>query len=194
MSLVAPETDRRNFLPWLAIAITLVAVAFQLHYQGRLWLCSCGRFLLWVGDAWSSDTSQHLLDPYSFTHVLHGFVFYWLMLWFAPRLSRVWQLWLAVAAEAVWEVVENSEFIIQRYREGTAALGYSGDTVVNSLGDIVMCGFGFVLARYLGFGRSLTLFVAVEVVLLFWIRDSLLLNVVMLIYPIEWIKQWQAGF
>ena len=181
-------------MPWLAIGITLVAVAFQLHYQGRLWQCSCGRFLLWVGDAWSSDTSQHLLDPYSFTHVLHGFVFYWLMLWFAPRLSRVWQLWLAVAAEAVWEVVENSEFIIQRYREGTAALGYSGDTVVNSLGDIVMCGFGFVLARYLGFGRSLTLFVAVEVVLLFWIRDSLLLNVVMLIYPIEWIKQWQAGF
>ena len=181
-------------MPWLAIAIILVAVAFQLHYQGRLWLCSCGRFLLWVGDAWSSDTSQHLLDPYSFTHVLHGFVFYWLMLWFAPRLSRVWQLWLAVAAEAVWEVVENSEFIIQRYREGTAALGYSGDTVVNSLGDIVMCGFGFVLARYLGFGRSLTLFVAVEVVLLFWIRDSLLLNVVMVIYPIEWIKQWQAGF
>ena len=186
--------ERRHLWPWLAIAITLAAVTFQLHYQGRLWLCSCGRFLLWVGDAWSSDTSQHLLDPYSFTHVLHGFVFYWLMLWFAPRLSRVWQLWLAVAAEAVWEVVENSEFIIQRYREGTAALGYSGDTVVNSLGDIVMCGFGFVLARYLGFGRSLTLFVAVEVVLLFWIRDSLLLNVVMLIYPIEWIKQWQAGF
>ncbi len=193
MSLVAPETDRRNLLPWLAIAITLVAVAFQLHYQGRLWQCSCGRFLLWVGDAWSSDTSQHLLDPYSFTHVLHGFVFYWLMLWFAPRLSWSWQLWLAVAAEAVWEVVENSEFVIQRYREA-GALGYSGDTVVNSLGDIAMCGFGFMLARYLGFIRSLVLFIAVEVVLLFWIRDSLLLNVVMLIYPVEWIQQWQAGY
>ncbi len=193
MSLVAPETDRRNLWPWLAIAITLVAVAFQLHYQGRLWQCSCGRFLLWVGDAWSSDTSQHLLDPYSFTHVLHGFVFYWLMLWFAPRLSWSWQLWLAVAAEAVWEVVENSEFVIQRYREA-GALGYSGDTVVNSLGDIAMCGFGFMLARYLGFIRSLVLFIAVEVVLLFWIRDSLLLNVVMLIYPVEWIQQWQAGY
>lgn len=193
MSLVAPETDRRNLWPWLAIAITLVAVAFQLHYLGRLWQCSCGRFLLWVGDAWSSDTSQHLLDPYSFTHVLHGFVFYWLMLWFAPRLSWSWQLWLAVAAEAVWEVVENSEFVIQRYREA-GALGYSGDTVVNSLGDIAMCGFGFMLARYLGFIRSLVLFIAVEVVLLFWIRDSLLLNVVMLIYPVEWIQQWQAGY
>ena len=192
MGLVTPESDRKNLWPWLAIAITLVAVAFQLHYQGRLWLCSCGQFFLWVGEAWSSDTSQHLLDPYSFTHALHGFIFCWLVGWFVPRLSRAWQLWLAVTAEAVWEVVENSEFVIQRYREA-GALGYYGDTVVNSLGDIVMCGFGFVLARYLGFGRSLALFVAVEVVLLLWIRDSLLLNVLMLIYPVEGIQQWQAG-
>lgn len=188
------QTDRRSVWPWLAIVATLGAAAFQLHYQGRLWLCSCGQFFLWVGEAWSSDTSQHLFDPYSFTHVLHGFIFCWLIGWFAPRLSWAWQLWLAVAAEAVWEVVENSELVIQRYREGTAALGYFGDTIVNSLGDILMCGFGFVLARYLGFGRSLVLFVAVEVMLLFWIRDSLLLNVVMLIYPVEWIKQWQAGY
>ena len=155
-------------------------------------MCSCDQFFLWVGEAWSSDTSQHLLDPYSFTHVLHGVVLFWLISWFAPRLSWVWQLWLAVAAEAVWEVVENSEYVIQRYREG-GALGYFGDTIVNSLGDIVMCGLGFILARYLGFGRSLALFVAVEVTLLFWIRDSLLLNVLMLIYPVEWIQQWQAS-
>jgi hypothetical protein len=194
VGLVASESDRRSIWPWLAIAVTLAAAIFQLHYQGRLWLCSCGRFFLWVGEARSSDTSQHLLDPYSFTHVLHGFVFYWLIGWFAPRLSWAWQLWLAVTAEAVWEVIENSDFVIQRYREGTAALGYFGDTVVNSLGDITMCGLGFVLARYLGFGRSLALFVTTEVVLLFWIRDSLLLNILMLIYPVEWIKQWQAGY
>lgn len=175
------------------MAATLVAVTFQLHYQGRLWLCSCGRFFLWVGEAWSSDTSQHLLDPYSFTHVLHGFVFFWLIGWLAPRLSWIWQLWLAVAAEAVWEVIENSDFVIQRYREA-GALGYFGDTIVNSLGDIVMCGFGFVLARYLGFVRSLVLFVAVEAVLLLWIRDSLVLNIIVLVYPVEWIQQWQAGF
>ncbi len=186
------QLDRRSLWPWLAIAITLTAVTFQLHYQGRLWLCSCGRFLPWVGEAWGSDTSQHLLDPYSFTHVLHGFVFCWLIGWFAPRLPWPWQLWLAVAIEAVWEAVENSEFVIQRYREA-GVLGYFGDTIVNSLGDIAMCGFGFVLARYLGFVRSLALFVAVEVVLLFWIRDSLVLNVVMLIYPVEGIEQWQAG-
>jgi hypothetical protein len=188
------QTDRRSLWPWLAIVTTLGAAVFQLHYQGRLWLCSCGQFFLWVGEAWSSDTSQHLFDPYSFTHVLHGFIFCWLVIWFAPRLWWAWQLWLTVAAEAVWEVVENSEFVIQRYREGTAALGYFGDTIVNSLGDIVMRGFGFVLARYLRFVRSLALFVTVEVVLLFWIRDSLLLHVVMLIYQVEGIKQWQAGY
>jgi hypothetical protein len=192
VGLVASESDRRSIWPWLAIAVTLAAAIFQLHYQGRLWLCSCGRFFLWVSDARSSNTSQHLFDPYSFTHVLHGFIFCWLIGLLAPRLWWAWQLWLAVAAEAVWEVIENSDFVIQRYREA-GTLGYFGDTIVNSLGDIVMCGFGFVLARYLGFVRSLALFVMVEVVLLFWIRDSLVLNVVMLIYPVEWIKQWQAG-
>ncbi len=193
MSLVASGADKRSIWPWLAIVLTLVAVTFQLYYQGRLWLCSCGQFLLWVGEARSSNTSQHLLDPYSFTHVLHGFVFFWLLGWFAPRLSWTWWLWLAITVEAVWEVIENSNFVIQRYRE-VGALGYFGDTIVNSLGDIAMCGFGFALARYLGFVRSLALFVAVEVVLLFWIRDSLVLNVVALIYPIEWIEQWQAGY
>ncbi len=187
------QLDRRSLWPCLAIAITLMAIVFQLHYQGRLWLCSCGQFFLWVGEARSSDTSQHLLDPYSFTHVLHGVVFYWLLMLSVPHLWWLWQLWLAVAAEAAWEVVENSDFVIQRYREA-GALGYFGDTIVNSLGDIAMCGFGFVLARYLGFVRSLVLFVAVEVVLLFWIRDSLLLNVLVLIYPVEWVKQWQASF
>ena len=192
-SLLKAASERRNLWPWLAVAIILAAVTFQLHYQGRSWLCSCGRFFLWVGEARSFDTSQHLFDPYSFTHVLHGVFFCWLLMLFAPRLWWPWQLWLAVAAEAVWEVIENSDFVIQRYREA-GVLGYFGDTIVNSLGDIAMCGCGFVLARYLGFGRSLALFVAVEVVLLFWIRDSLVLSVVMLVYPVEEIEQWQAGY
>ncbi|HVF03195.1 MAG TPA: DUF2585 family protein, partial [Rubrobacteraceae bacterium] len=91
--------------------------------------------------------------------------------WCAPRLSRAWQLWSVVAAEAVWEVVENSQFVTQRYREA-GALGYFGDTVINSVGDIVMCGFGFVLAKHFGFRRALAMFVAVGVMLLFWIRDA----------------------
>ena len=179
--------------PWLVGVAVLAAAVFQLRSQGRLWLCACGYVLPWSGDAWSADNSQHLFDPYSFTHVLHGFLFWWLLSWALPRVPVAWRLCLAVALEALWEVVENSNFVIERYREATQALGYRGDTVVNSLGDILMCALGFLLARRIGWRRSLVLFVLMEVVLLVWIRDSLLLNILMLLYPVEGIKAWQAG-
>jgi len=179
--------------PWFAILVTVGVAVIQLHSQGRLWWCACDRLLVWVGNAWSADTSQHLLDPYSFSHVLHGFLFYWLLALVLPHLSTAWQLWLAIVIEALWEVVENTNFVIQRYREATAALGYQGDTIVNSLGDILTCGLGFLLAWRFGFRRTLALFVLVEAVLLFWIKDNLLLNVMMLVYPIEAIKAWQVG-
>jgi hypothetical protein len=108
-------------------------------------------------------------------------------------MSAVWQLWLAVSIEALWEVVENSEFVIRRYREETAALGYHGDTIVNSLSDILVCGLGFVLARRLGLCRTLALFAVTEIALAIWIRDNLTLNILMLIYPIDAIKEWQAA-
>jgi hypothetical protein len=133
------------------------------------------------------------LDPYSFTHLLHGFLFCGLIALIAPRLRGAWQLWLAVSMEAAWEAVENSRFVIERYREETAALGYQGDTIVNSLADILLCATGFVLARRLGFRRTLALFVVTEVALAVWIRDNLSLNVLMLIYPIEAVKEWQAA-
>jgi len=117
----------------------------------------------------------------------------WIVALIAPRLSAVWQLWLAVSIEAVWEVLENSEFVIRRYREQTAALGYHGDTIVNSLSDILVCGLGFVVAHHLGFRRTFALFVLTEVTLALWIRDNLTLNVLMLIYPIEAVKEWQAA-
>jgi hypothetical protein len=183
----------KRTLPWLAIVVVLAGTVYQLRSQGRLWWCSCDYVLLWSGDAWSSDNSQHLLDPYSFTHVLHGFVLCGLLALIIPRLSPVWQLWLAVSIEAGWEVLENSEFVIQRYRQETAALGYHGDTIVNSLGDILVCGLGFVLARNLGLRHTLGLFVGIEIALAFWIRDSLLLNIIMLVYPIDAIKEWQAA-
>lgn len=183
----------RKVLPWLAIAVVLVGTAYQLRSQGRLWLCSCDYLLIWSGDPWSSDNSQHFLDPYSFTHVLHGFLFCGLLALMTPRLSAVWRLWLAISIEALWEVVENTEFVIQRYREQTAALGYQGDTVVNSLADILLCGLGFVLARHLGLRRTFALFVVTEVALAIWIRDNLSLNILMLIYPIDAVKEWQAA-
>lgn len=182
----------QGYLAGLAIVVTCALAAYLLDQQGRLWLCACGRVLLWAGDIWSSDNSQHLFDPYSFTHILHGFVFFWVAAWLLPKLPFNWQLWLAILVEASWEVAENSEAIIQRYREATLALGYNGDTIINSLSDILLCGVGFVLARYLGFRRTLALFILTEVVLVLWIRDSLLLNVLMLLYPIDAIRVWQT--
>jgi hypothetical protein len=180
-------------LPWFAILVVLLGTALILRSQGRLWWCSCDYLLVWSGDPWSSDNSQHLLDPYSFTHLLHGFLLCGLLTLLVPRLSTVWRLWLAVTIEAVWEVVENSEFVIRRYREETAALGYHGDTIVNSLGDILVCGLGFVVAQRLGFRRAFVVFLVTEVTLAILIRDNLTLNIVMLIHPIEAIKEWQAA-
>jgi hypothetical protein len=148
--------------------------------------------LLWAGDVWSSDNSQHWLDPYSFTHILHGFFFFWLIVGLLPRLSFAWQLWFGLLIEGIWEVVENSAAIIERYRAVTVSLGYTGDTIVNSLADIAVCGLGFWLARQLGWRRTLAIFIVVEVVLLVWIRDGLLLNLLMLIYPIDAVRTWQS--
>jgi hypothetical protein len=175
------------------MAAVLALAAYQLRRQGRSWWCACGRPDLWTPDAYGPHNSQHLFDPYTFTHILHGIVFCGVLAWALPRLAPAWRLCLAVAAEALWEVVENSAFVIERYRAATAALGYEGDTVANSLGDIVSTAVGFVLARYLGPWCSLALFVATEVLLLITIRDSLLLNVLMLVFPVEGIRAWQAG-
>ncbi len=107
-------------------------------------------------------------------------------------MSAGWRFFFAVALESLWEVVENSRYVIQRYRETTAALGYEGDSIVNSLGDVAACAFGFLLARRLGFARSVALFIVIELLLLVWIRDSLVLNIIMLIFPLNSIKEWQA--
>ena len=116
------------------------------------------------------------------------------MAWLAPRLSINWRFVIAVSIEALWEIIENSAFIINRYRTATIALGYNGDTIINSLSDIVVCSLGFWLAFYLGFRRSLVLFVVMEIILLIWIRDSLILNILMLIYPIDAVRAWQMGY
>lgn len=175
----------------LAVFAAFAAAAVLLRLEGRLWICACGKFMIWSGNTCSSDNSQHFLDPYSFTHVLHGFLFFWLITWFVPRLQSNWQLTLAVAIESLWEVFENTNFIIDRYRSQTAALGYTGDTVVNSFGDIACCLLGFIIARRLGLRRSLVVFAALELILIVWIRDSLLLEILMLILPLDAIKAAQ---
>lgn len=176
--------------PLLAVVAILSATAFQLHHQGRLWICACGpRF--WSGNTCSSENSQQFLDPYSFTHVLHGMVYFIVLKLLLPRVRPLWRLCLAIAFAAGWEVLENTNFIINRYREATAALGYTGDTVVNSLGDILCGALGFMIARSFGWRRSVILFVATEIVLLVWIRDGLTLNVIMLVHPIQALRVWQ---
>jgi len=188
------ETSRPKSRTLLvAAAAVLAAAVFVLRAQGRHWLCDCGRFRLWVGDAWGAETSQQLFDPYTFTHVLHGLAFAGLLALTLPRVEPRTRLLLAVAAEALWEVVENTDFVIRRYREATAALGYTGDTIVNSLGDVAACAVGFLVARRLGWLRSIALAAATEIVLLFWIKDSLILNIILLLYPSEKIRAWQAG-
>lgn len=184
---------RGAVLPGLTTALVLLVAALQLRFQGRSWWCSCGHWRPWAGDIWTSHNSQHFADPYSFTHVLHGLVLCGVLAWTCARLPEVWRFFVVIVMETAWEIFENTEFVIQRYREATLALGYTGDTIANSLGDVVFCGIGFVFERYLGFRRSVALFLLTDAALLLWIRDSLVLNVVMLIWPVEAIKEWQLG-
>ena len=123
--------------------------------------------------------------------MLHGVLLFWVIYWLVPRWQRLAQLLLATALEAAWEVFENTNFIIERYRTATAALGYNGDTVVNSFGDLVCCIAGFAIAQRLGFKRSLIVFAVFELILIVWIHDSLLLEILMLVAPVEIIKAWQ---
>ncbi len=179
--------------PALALLAILALHVTLLRGEGRLWWCACGRPDLWWGDIYSAHNSQHLFDPYSFTHVLHGVVLCGLLALLMPRRAAAWRFCLAVGLEVVWEVFENTDFVIDRYRTVTASLGYHGDTVANSLGDVLCCAAGFLLARRLGPWRSLVLFVAVEVALILWIRDSLTLEILMLLWPAGAIKRWQTG-
>ena len=185
------KSTKTRFLPPILIVLSFGLAALQLHRQGRGWWCDCRAF--WTSDAWGSLTSQTFLDPYSFTHLLHGFMFAGLLLLVSRKMPTSWRLCIAIALEAIWELLENTNAVIDRYREATASLGYRGDTVMNSMGDIVCCGVGLLIARKLGWLRSLPIFIATEIVLLFWIRDSLILEIIMLVHPFDTIKTWQLG-
>jgi len=176
------------------VATGIVAVtAVALFAMGRIWWCGCGSPVLWSWDVWSKHNSQHLIDPYSFSHVLHGLLFYGATsLLLRGRLLGL-RLVVALLLESAWEIFENTPMVIQRYREATISLDYYGDSIVNSMGDIAACALGFVLASKLPTRVSILGFVTVEIVMLLWIRDSLTLNVLMLIHPVEGIKIWQAG-
>jgi hypothetical protein len=188
------EKYRKNFIyPTSAMVILIILMIVALYFQGRVWWCKVGDLSPWSGDIWTAHNSQHFFDPYTFTHILHGILFFWIADLIFREMPLRWKFFLVVLVESVWEGLENSNFIIERYRAVTVSLDYYGDSILNALADVLSCAFGAVLAYKLKFWRSLAYLVLTEILLLVWIRDNLTLNVIMLIYPIEAIKKWQVG-
>lgn len=183
----------RKYLPHATAIIVVVAAALTLRWMGRSWAAPDGTFGFWSGDVNIQFNSQRLFDLYTFTHVIHGLGFYALLRFAFPRIAISFRLSVAVFMESAWEVLENTPLIINRYREATFALGYFGDSIVNSMGDIFACIIGFALARRLPVWASILIFLAIETALLFVIRDSLLLNILLLVYPADSIRDWQLG-
>lgn len=178
----------------IAGCLTVVLMTAVIEWaMGRSLLGPDGAFGWWEGSIWSSENSQRVADAYSFSHIAHGILFFaglWLV---AGRVPLKVRFLIAVALEAGWEVLENSPLIINRYREATVALGYVGDSVLNSVSDVLMMSLGFLLAWRMRPWMSVTLLVLMEVGCAVWVRDNLTLNVIMLLHPVEAIKAWQLG-
>jgi hypothetical protein len=170
----------------------LTAAVVVLLAMGRIPFCKCGIISLWSSDVQSNQQSQQLTDPYTFTHIIHGAILYGLLwLIFGKRVPTASRFLLAAALESGWEILENTDFVINRYREATISLDYYGDSIFNSIGDIFAMMFGFWLALKLPARITAMMMLAIDLALLFLIRDSLAVNIIMLIHPIEVIKQWQ---
>lgn len=184
---------RRTLTPHLATALIIAASALWLYRAGRVPICECGYVKLWHGVTMSSENSQHIADWYTPSHIIHGLLFY-LVLWLvAGRLSLGWRLTIATLVECAWEIVENSNAIIERYRSVTISLGYYGDSVVNTVADVLAMILGFWLARVLPIWASVALAVGFELLTGYLIRDGLALNVLMLLWPLESVMEWQSG-
>jgi hypothetical protein len=188
-------TNARN--QTLLAAAIIAAAALALYLLGRTPICTCDTVKLWHGVVMSSENSQHLTDWYTFSHVIHGFLFYffaWLALKMIGRDMTVMALFpVALAVEAGWEIFENTDFIINRYREATISLSYYGDSIINSVFDMLAMVLGFMLAARLPVWLIVVAAVAMELFTGIMIRDNLALNILMLLWPLDAVRDWQAG-
>jgi hypothetical protein len=185
------KTHRWGLGALIVLAI-LVIQASWLYIDGRIPMCECGTIKLWSGSL-MSENSQHIADWYTLSHIIHGFLFYWLLTIIAPKAPLGLRLAVAVGVEAAWELVENSNFISERYRANTSSVDYFGDSIVNSVSDSVFAMIGFLIAAKLPTKITVATALFFEVLALIVIRDNLTLNVIMLLHPFEFIKQWQTG-
>src|SRR5690606_12031712 len=189
-----PSPSGKSMTFWLGVALALVVLQITILYaMGRVPICECGYVKLWEGGVNTSGNSQHLSDWYTPSHIIHGFLFYglgWLLLRRAPLTAR---LSFAVLIEAAWEVLENTPMVIDRYRNATMALGYSGDSILNSAMDTAFMALGFFAAARLPVWLTAAIAVGFELLTGFIIRDNLTLNVLMLLWPVDAIREWQAA-
>ena len=192
MNAISRFLERFKWIIGIFVAILVLTAGVEL-WMGRSPLGPDGKFGLWDGNIWSSENSQRLADPYSFSHIVHGISFYAVLWLLARKLPVRQRLLIALALEAGWEMLENSPFIINRYREATISLGYVGDSVLNSLSDILMMTIGFLFAFRVPWRVSVAGVIIMEIGCALWVRDNLTLNIIMLIHPFDAIKHWQMA-
>lgn len=182
----------------LIFVVIIIVQIFTLYFMGRELICECGVIKFWEGDVMSSSNSQQIADWYTFSHIIHGFIFYGLLTWISKKFFKksgglpLGLIFIgAVLLETGWEIIENSTWIIDYYRNNTVSLGYIGDSILNSVFDVIWMVIGFVMARKFPVWFTVALIIIFEVMTGYFVRDGLLLNILMFIYPAEFIKTWQ---